>query len=265
MHFPVEIIESFKSQNVVLFIGAGLSMNSGLPSWLDLFRPLENAIDYKLPSDSSYITTEHLLTLAQYYENLKGRNALVRYLRDNLDTYNIKPSDVHYLIASLPIKFLFTTNYDNLLERTFQDIGKRVSVIVDNREFAFQSNEETKIIKLCGDLNRPASIAVTKKDFNIFTETRKGILQKLRTSLETQTMLFLGYGLKDPFINHVWDSISFEFGPLQRIGYSVMFDARPIEVDDLERRKLKVINLPGANPGIELAEWLKQLRSKISS
>ena len=39
-HFPTEMIDSFKEKSSVFFIGAGISMEAGLPSWGKLIKNL---------------------------------------------------------------------------------------------------------------------------------------------------------------------------------------------------------------------------------
>jgi hypothetical protein len=201
----------------------------------------------------------------QYYENKNGRNSLLQYLRGSLDTTSKNPSEIHYLIAKLPIKTVFTTNYDELLERTFRDTGHRTNIIVDNLEIAFSKESAIKIVKLCGDLERPESIVLTKKDFNIFSETRRELLGKLRVDLESKTILFLGYALRDPFINQIWDSINFTYGKYQRRGYCVLFDPDALEADDLNRRNMNVVNIDSKNKnkGDILKAWLEEILGKL--
>lgn len=265
MHIPDELIEYFGNEEVILFVGAGFSSNAGLPGWVDLLHPLSSSLDYSLPSINAQIATEHLLTLAQYYENKFGRNSLIRYLSNKLDTTTIYPSTNHYLLASLPAKYVFTTNYDNLLEQTYRDTGQHYLSIINHVDFAFTKQQEIKIIKLCGDLTHPESLVITKQDFNIFYETHRGVIDKLRNALETKTVLFIGYSLKDPFINQIWDSINLSFGKYQRFGYAVLFDASDLEIDDLRRRNITVINLQANEKGKStiLEEWLKSLIESV--
>ncbi|MFZ5902752.1 MAG: SIR2 family protein [Chloroflexota bacterium] len=265
MDIPEELIENLRSNDTVLFIGAGISITAGLPSWSDLFQPLAKSIGYPWPS--SNLTTDHLLTVAQYYENRNGRHALVRYLMNNLDTAGKKLSEIHFLITQLPVKITFTTNYDDFIEKAYRETGQRTTVIVENLEFAFSKEKDVKVVKLCGDIARPDTIVVTKRDFNVFPTSHRDILEKLSDALETKTVLFLGYSLKDPFINQIWDVINFNFGKFQRLGYCVLFDADPMEAEDMEKRNLRVINLSdkGKSKSELLSDWLKRLLYDLST
>lgn len=262
MNIPPELVNQFVRGNGVIFVGAGLSTGAGLPGWMDLIRPLARAVDARWPGDEADLTTDHLLTAAQYYENQRGRNALIQHLRDTLDTAGIQPTSVHRLVASLPVRAIFTTNYDNLIERALQDAGQRPNVIVSEAELAFWNEERVQVVKLCGDLNRPESIVITKRDFNTYFATHSRLAERLRSTLEIKTALFLGYSLQDPFFNQIWDNIGLDFGRHRRMGYTILFDVQPLEADDLQQRGIHVTNLKtqGEDRTELLLEWLSPVK-----
>lgn len=256
---PVELLESLQSYDVVLFLGAGLSIGAGLPGWANLIRPLAQTVGARWPTDEADLTTDHLLTAAQHYENQRGRHALIQHMRDMLDTTGIQLTPVHRLVASLPVRVIFTTNYDDLIERAWGQTGQRPNVIISEPELAFWSEERVKIVKLCGDLHRPESIIITRRDFNTYFATRSRLAERLRTTLESKTALFLGYSLQDPFFNQIWDHIGLDFGRLRRWSYAVLFDADALETDDLRQRGIHVINLEirDRDCTVLLTEWLR--------
>ena len=248
--------------NLVLFVGAGLSMGAGLPGWLAIARPLANAIGYRLPNEAKFITTDHLLTAAQYYENQRGRTALIQQLRNTLDTTDKRPTSVHRLIASLPLHVIFTTNYDDFIEQALRESGKRYNVVVATQDLAFWSEDQVQIIKLCGDLTRPESIIFSKRDFNTYFANRQRLAERLRTMLESKTALFLGYSLQDPFFNQIWENIGLDFGKYRHLGYTAMFDVERLEIDDLRQRSIHVIGLAGqggTNRNQILENWLQEI------
>jgi hypothetical protein len=256
-----ELADQFTRGNSILFVGAGLSVGAGLPGWIKLIRPLAQVVDYDLPVEDKFITTDHLLAAAQRYENQRGRNSLVQYLLDNLDTTGIQLTSVHRLITSLPVRIIFTTNYDDLIERSLREAGRRLNVIISEPELAFWSEDRVQVIKLGGELHRPESIVLTKQDFNTYFARRPRLAERLRTTLESKTALFLGYGLQDPFFNQIWDNVGLDFGRYRQRGYAVMFNANPLEIDDLRQRSIQAINLEtkGRDRTLILADWLRGL------
>lgn len=260
-----ELAESFLRGNVVLFVGADLAQCAGLPGWIELIRPLAQSVGYQLPDQDRLISVDHLLTAAQRYANQNGYPSLLRRLRDALDTTGIRPTPAHKLIASLPVKVIFSTYYDNLVERALEDAGHRLYVIVGDLQLGFWDEKHSQVVKLYGDLYRPESIVLAKRDFNTYSESHRRLVEQLRTTLETKTALFLGFNMQDPFFDQIWDSIGQSFGAFRQMGYALIFDVDPPDATDLQARGIHPINLEtkGRKRGELIAEWLTALINLI--
>lgn len=263
--YPVELIEEFSRNNVVLFVGSGLSIGAGLAGWSDLVRPLAQAAKATWPANPSDLSSSHLLDAAQHYEYQYGTHALITHIRRALGDVHVEPTKVHKLLTHLPIFTVFTTNYDSLIERAYLDAGRSVNVIVETTELAFWSNSSVQIVKLCGDLNRPKSIVITARDFNTYFSKKSGLADRLRSSLEISTPLFLGYSLRDPFFNQIWDRIGVDFGSLRRRGYAVLFEPTLLEIEDLERRQIEPIVLRASRRDWTqtMAHWLEKILERL--
>jgi hypothetical protein len=264
MTIPSELLSHFAHGDVVVFVGAGLSKGAKLPGWIDLMRPLAKAVKYRLPDDDALITAEALLEVAQAYNDEKGPNELIRCLRAELGK-NVRLTSVHRLLARFRLDLIFTTNYDDLIERTFQSASKPVHTVVTDIDVAFWSRANMQVVKLCGSLNQAESIIITRDQFREYFTTRDALARRLRTELESKTALFLGYNLKDPFFNQIWSNIGLDFGDLRRRGYAVMFNANRATTSDLARRGIKVINLRAKGRAMtsRLAEWLHDLQNAL--
>jgi hypothetical protein len=94
MALSVELLEQIERGNILLFVGDGIG-NGQLPSATALADELAARCDY--PSDEPRTLTH----VAGYYELTRGRNGLVQFLRERLDTTAIAPSRAHQLIAGL--------------------------------------------------------------------------------------------------------------------------------------------------------------------
>jgi hypothetical protein len=252
---PQELSQQMSKGNVVLFVGAGLSIGAGLPGWGALIRPLAERIGYK---------GNDLLKGAQYYENRKGRVALVSYLRDELDTANFEPTENHYLLTQLPVNTVFTTNFDNLLERAYRRAGRMINLVVGAEELALWDKSRVNLVKLHGTCERPNSIIITERDYNTAYRRNTLILQQLNSLLATQTFLFIGYSVSDPDFNQIYDQLRIDLGQHQRRPYLVTFDLDEFKEEDLEQRGYGVISLPSSKDrNAQLAEWLRVLLNAV--
>ena len=262
-----ELISAAKLGQVSLFVGSGLSIGAGLPGWIDLIKPLAERLSLDWTDNPKMVTEDQLLKTTQYFEQEFGRNSLISYLKNKLDSTGVDITINHKLISSLPINILLTTNYDNLIERTYMEAYKAFNVIVEDKEIPFWASQKVQIVKLCGDLSRPASMAVTLNDFNNYQHSRSKIYERLKSTTEVSTLLFVGYSLQDPFLNRMWDNLNFEFGRFRRLGYAIVFDLPDMVLRDLRHRNIIPISIEakGISKTMALANWLSEFEKRISS
>lgn len=260
MDVPRELVEQFARGNGVVFVGAGLSQGAGLPGWADLVRELAAELD-GCPPDADP------RDIAQYYEIEYGRRCLVERLRDRLDTLDAHPTLVHEALVRLPIPMIFTTNYDVLLEQALRAAQRSFTPVIGNVDASFWSVDRLQLVKLHGDLNQPESIVITAEDYERFATQRPTLARLLATTLQTRTVLFLGYSATDPDLRLILTQVRDESGRFARNLYTVQFGAARLTVRGLERRGLKVIDLgkqPDANArNIALRGWLQGLGRQV--
>ncbi|MFF3286470.1 SIR2 family protein [Streptomyces sp. NPDC003023] len=254
---PLELAEQFGRGNGVVFVGAGLSKGAGLPDWQGLIDGLVEELPDCPPG------ADHR-DIAAYYELEYGRNRLVQRIRDRLDTLHLQPTRVHQALAALPVQLLVTTNFDDLLEQAYRSERKPYTTVTRAVDAGFWSSDRTQIVKIHGDLAIPESIVITSGDYEGITTDRPTLIRLLGATLQTRTVLFLGYSLSDPDLRILLRQLRQESGDYARNLYSVQFDAPALAVKDLERRGVRVVNLTlaGRSPGETLLTWLTELRAR---
>ncbi len=149
------IVDEILSEKIILFLGAGLSMGSGLPGWRELTHQLANDIG----CDSSLDP----LTVAHQYELARGRPALIEKVKSLTDTVGKHPSKIHELLPDLRVNTWITTNYDDLLEATLKQKCRPFEVICRSCQIPTCDWRKTVLIKLHGDRNNPDLIVATEK------------------------------------------------------------------------------------------------------
>jgi hypothetical protein len=83
--------------------------------------------------------------VAQVYEAEKGRQALIQFVRDQLEQLANQPQSIHRLIAGLTdCSVLVTTALDRSIERAFADLGPPLDVIVGNLDVAFEDERRAQ-------------------------------------------------------------------------------------------------------------------------
>ena len=247
--------------NAAAFVGAGMSVGAGLPGWYAMIRDLSQRVGYELPP-AQWASSEVLIDAAQYYVNREGLHSLIAFLKDRLDTTGRNPTAAHRALASLPLSTVFTANYDDLLERAYREAGKRVQLIVSDRALPFQRRDPgaVNLVKLYGDLDQPETIVLARQQYESFFLQRPQMIKLLETELARSDMLYLGWSHTDPHFNLVFGEILNRFGGFTRSGYAVMFNVPESQRLDLERRHIRLVELPPEGDlNNRLAEWLDQL------
>lgn len=205
-----------------LFVGAGMSRPSGYVDWKNLLR--ETAEDLNLDVDKE----TDLVALAQYHINEHGSRSKLNQLLIDEFTKKAALTDNHKLIASLPITTIWTTNYDNLLERAFETAEKRADVKKTEQNLAVtMPRRSVTIYKMHGDKDLPDEAVLTKEDYEAYELKRPLFSTALRGDLVEKTFLFLGFSFTDPNIDYILSRIRVLLGPNQREHFCLMKTLTP--------------------------------------
>ncbi|HNN91789.1 MAG TPA: SIR2 family protein [Pseudomonadota bacterium] len=180
-----------------LFVGAGASMPSGYASWASLLAPLaqELRLDIKRESD--------LIALAQYVANQRGGRGYINQHLVNEFARSAKPSQTHELLAKLPVRAIWTTNYDHLLEDALRAIGKRVDVKQSEHNLAVTvPQSDVSLYKMHGDVQHPDRAILLKEDYEDYAQKHPGFSAQLSSALTSHVFLFIGFSFTDPNIDY---------------------------------------------------------------
>ena len=197
--FIRDIIKELEEENVAVFAGAGLSMPAGYVSWGELLKPIaeELGIDIKKEYD--------LVSIAQYYLNENGghRSELNRRLIE-VFTQNTNTTENHKILARLPIKNYWTTNYDKLIEQSIEEQSKRVDVKYTKKHLSITIPKRDAIIyKMHGDISSPDDAILTKDDYESYHVKMDLYLSTLKGDLLNKTFIFLGFSFTDPNLDYI--------------------------------------------------------------
>ncbi len=148
---------TLQKEKLVIFVGAGVSKNSGLPTWGQMVQAFADQIDY---STKGRLATEEYIRIPQYYycldesENHASYYSLIRSMIPD----NIEANILDELIVSLKPKHIVTTNFDTLLDQ----VAKDYQVIREDRDLMTGLSAHY-LLKLHGDIEQPEKL-VFKED-----------------------------------------------------------------------------------------------------
>jgi hypothetical protein len=192
-----DIATLIQRDKLILFVGSGVSVGLGLPSWEDLIDYMANDLN---EDKDLFKTHGDFLMLAEYYKTLKNGDlsSFYTWLKDRMNVSNekLKNSEIHNLIVKLGIKTIYTTNYDKLIERSFHFHGKK-PITIKKIDDLNKDSEGIEIIKFHGDINDKDSIVLTETDYFKRLDFNHILDIKFRADILGKSILFIGYSLSD--------------------------------------------------------------------
>ena len=199
----------------VAFVGAGASTAVGYPTWRMLLEQLHQLAFGKLKMTSgnlsAYVSSlrkyQDVAWRAQEYRDAIANEKLyLKFLRKQFPRGSKKNRLLHALVQ-LPIRHYLTTNYDQELERAYQEVHGNSLRVVDwfdpQRAAEWISHwgdhdEPPTCVYLHGRMDEPSSMVLTEKDYQQAYFQANGNAQRLAAVLLLQPVLFLGFSLTDP-------------------------------------------------------------------
>lgn len=258
-----ELVEAVRERKTVLFVGAGVSRNLGLPSWNDLVKHLAQELDY---DPEIFATHGDYLALAEYFQLEKGTIGSLRSWMDRTwhSEIDIGRSDIHNLIVELDFPIIYTTNYDTWLERAYAAHSKAYIKVANVGDIGKTRDGATQIVKFHGDLEDDASIVLTESSYFTRLDLESPLDIKLRSDLLGRSVLFIGYSLSDINIRYIlfklnrqW--LSSPFSGARPKSFIFLSRPNPIQERLLTHRGIDAIVSDHDDPKEGLRDFLHQL------
>lgn len=210
--FISDFLTELHGDNAAAFVGAGLSKAAGYVDWGGLLQKPAKAIGL-----NSALETD-LVGLAQFYVNANGSNRgqLNQLLIDRFSDL-VAPSENHRILARLPIRTFWTTNYDKLIESALEANGKRIDVKYSVDQLATtQRGRDALLYKMHGDIDHPAQAILIRDDYEKYHLSHAPFVTALSGDLVSKTFVFLGFSFTDPNLEYVFSRVRIDFAQDQR-------------------------------------------------
>lgn len=176
----------------------------------------EIAVDLGLKIEQENV----LVSLAQFhYNENQTRSKLNRKIIEEI-IEDIQETENHRIISRLPISSIWTTNYDTLLEKTFEKQNKIVDIKYRNQQLLVtRPKRDLVIYKMHGDLYHSDEAILTKEQYEQYHQTHQPFINALCGELTTKTFLFIDFSFTDPNLDYVLSRLNFRFNKDKRQHY----------------------------------------------
>lgn len=230
-----QIASDIKNEKLMVFVGAGVSRNVGMPSWGGLISKLGEELGY---DSDVFFNLGDFLELAEYYTILKNeefqiyknnKDSVFSKIKEHLGVSeeNLKNRindsifcESFYDFLNLGIKKVYTTNYDSLIENTIniwngkKNVDIKFDSIYNLKTMNDARESNINIIKLHGDLREVENIVLNQSSYFDRYDFESCLDIQLRADMLKKSILFLGYSFSDINIkymfhklNKLWDDI----------------------------------------------------------
>ena len=199
-----ELANAIRAKNALLFVGAGVSMNLGTPSWAELTAHMAERLGLE-PKVFGQLGDPQ--TLAEYYALQTGSLGPLRswmdvaWHRDAAE--KVRGSDIHRLVVELGFPVIYTTNYDRYLELAHEAHGVTYTKIANIGEMTRAAPDVTQIVKFHGDFEDDGSIVLTESSHFDRLSLEGPLDLKLRADLIGRIALFIGYSVSDVGVRYL--------------------------------------------------------------
>ena len=272
-HLPQSLIAAIKNNNLIPFVGAGVSMgirdnqdNRIFKSWTNsLLDAVEILNNEQKTKEATAIKA--LLDLPDV-DYLEIASKIHKYLNSHWNTYlkqtfnksfeTINQDSLQILKEILKINNLvITTNYDNVLNWAYNNENKDLiewdkKALYGQVESLKQNPSKQTIWYLHGKISNPDDIVFTKESYEETYKENSGAIEVLKSHLLTKSFIFCGFSLDDPYIKMQMEKLKSIFGTNlskhymiiqkgQKKDFSYLGDIHFLEVENYDKDYLALL------------------------
>jgi tetratricopeptide (TPR) repeat protein len=262
-----ELIEVIRYGNAALVIGAGASVSSGAPTGQTLVGLLHKQFPLAPIVDSSgFLDAGTEVCDSPPY----GRLKLIRFLKDLLSP--LEPSDSYKQLPRARWHALFTTNYDDLLEKAYLSPSRVQSIQPVNLPYSgnvIPRADHVLSFYLQGSIKapetEPGSPVVSWGDYLETVQDRQAAMDTFRNVVaDGANVIYVGYSFADRFLFDLLDEALRRIGNRNMpYGYAILPDwptDRASAASKISRRSVQ----PVEGTFEQFAELIKKLPGAVA-
>ena len=248
VNIPTGLREAIQADELVLFVGAGLSWNfknkknETLEGWTKMASSITSYLcdNDHIPENLKQAcdTLGEIKTLEILEEREIGRREVGEFVKDYFTLGEGNDFSLHQKLFELSTKII-TTNYDKAFEIAVPQLQSQKAYKGKDYELNGLKKDSVFLFKLHGCIEHLDSMVLFPSDYGkLYNSNRREAehtLSALRNLIFNKTFLFIGTGLGDPQINSFFEEIKIIQGPYNQKHYIITPDPLEKSLDFLTR------------------------------
>jgi hypothetical protein len=260
-----ELAQEIKGKKIIPFIGAGMSKNLGLPGWESMIGLV--ARDLEIDPEILNFHGDYL-QVCEYHiiKNGGSKNRISKLIDRSLRSVemDIGSSLVHRYLVGMHFPLIYTTNFDELIEKAFRHHGVEYCRIATLDDILCAGENVTQIVKFHGTLDHDETLIISESDYHSRLDMEGALDIKLRSDLLGKTVLFLGYSFRDLDIRYMWSKL-FKVMKSNCKAYIVTVKQNFVFDAVYGRKGMKIICLDSDNYKEDFTRFMEDLYNRVIS
>jgi DNA repair exonuclease SbcCD nuclease subunit len=211
---PISLIDNIKKRNVVLFLGSGFSIGANHPQNVKI--PLANDLGKKL--SDNFLGGEYIGSPLTFISDLAISEVDLFTIQSFISEIfgEFTPNEAQIKFASFPWKAIFTTNYDQILEKAYQANKLKIQDLSP----VFRNTSEQQIFKTVNTVpyyklhgcisyinDEELPLILSTDQYITHSKNRDRLFSKLKEVAKDYSILFVGYSNQDNNIRAILKEI----------------------------------------------------------
>ncbi|MDM3871377.1 SIR2 family protein [Porticoccus sp. W117] len=243
----LQLVGELRQKTVVPFVGAGISVAAGFPTWKDHLRQQGKTAGIANGKVENLLEAGKYEQVIHTIEEKLNADVFAQEIRDVFQK-KLDPPEVVYLLTQLFGDTLITTNYDQLIETAYQNINaKPVQLINATVAEERPDGQSLSVVKLHGHINIPQRCIISANQYDLAygqgeVDLSLPIPKLLGHHYRNSSLLFLGCSLNNDRTIQVFRKVKGQMPDVDRPQHFSIEQA-PNDVNELTQRNASLLEL----------------------
>lgn len=194
------LVHRFKTQQVIPFVGAGMSIPTGFLPWGDFLVSLLQAdAPHEVPSVQGMLALGQYEEAAQHVHNVLTAGVLAAEMAERLGSHRLQAIGSINLLPYLFAGEVVTTNFDYVVSNAYRDAGMPFATTICGADLRAApvrlGSDNHALLRLHGEADVATARVLTLEEYNAVYSAGRDLRGLLAAIMGVRSFLFLGCSL----------------------------------------------------------------------